>query len=613
MLTSDSTILEIITGYRIAFDSEPCQTVAPCIHFSKGEEHIIELEILKLLDKNVVVEASHCEDEFISTIFTRPKKDGSHRLILNLKRLNEHVHYEHFKMESLQSAAQLVKQGSWMAVLDLKDAYYSVPITIEHRKYLRFIFKNTLYEFTCLPNGLSSAPRSFTKLMKPVYSTLRSKGNHLVGYIDDILLLADTPQQLENQVKDTTNLLKSLGFTVHDIKSVMKPSQEVKFLGFIINSIKMDISMAPDKADKLKQACRKLLKQKGLVTIRDVASVVGLMVASFPGVYYGPLFYRSLENDKTNALKIQSWNLDREMSISPCARNDLEWWIRECDLFPCPLALQTPEITLKTDSSLSGWGGIIEGTDLIAKGKWSPEESLNHINALELKAVFLCLQSLCYQLHNKVIKVLCDNTTAVAYLQHMGGTHSLICNDITRDIMLWCKERSLKLSVSHLPGILNTEADEASRHYDNNTEWSLDPDSFQNLTKCWGMPEIDMFASRLNHKVQQYVAWKPDPGAIAIDAFTIDWSKYQLIYCFPPFSLIGKVLQKIQLDKVTAILIVPQWTTQFWYPRLFQMLKDQPIRIKTNRKTLTLPHSPEEIHPLYPKLQLLGCLVSSWA
>ncbi|PFX22060.1 Gag-Pol polyprotein [Stylophora pistillata] len=167
LMTSDSTILEMVTGYRIAFDSEPFQTVVPHIHFPRGEE-IIETEISKLLTENVIVDATHCEAEFISTVFTRPKKDGSHTLILNLKRPNEQVTYKHFKMESLQTAAQLIKQGSCMAVLDLKDAYYSVPIVTDHRKYLRFIFKNNLYEFTCLPTGLSSVPRSFTKLMKPV-------------------------------------------------------------------------------------------------------------------------------------------------------------------------------------------------------------------------------------------------------------------------------------------------------------------------------------------------------------------------------------------------------------------------------------------------------------
>ena len=108
-----------------------------------------------------------------------------------------------------------------MVLLDLKDAYYSVPINLQHRKYLRFEFNGTLYEFTCLPNDLTSAPRVFTKLMKPVYATLRSKGYLIVGYIDDILLLAETPEQLAQVVADTVSLLRALGFTIHDTKSMI--------------------------------------------------------------------------------------------------------------------------------------------------------------------------------------------------------------------------------------------------------------------------------------------------------------------------------------------------------------------------------------------------------
>ena len=167
------------------------------------------------------------------------------------------------------------------------------------------------------------------------------------------------------------------------------------------------------------------------------------------------------------------------------------------------------------------------------------------------------------------------------------------------------------MSISHLPGKLNAEADRASRVFHNsNTEWSLASSVFNELTATWGEPDIDMFVSRLNYKVSQYVAWKPDPGAIAIDAFTLDCSRYKLIYCFPPFSLIGKVLQYIQESNTTATLVIPHWPTQFWYPHLLQLLKSQPLVIKTLKSTLTLPYHPKEVHSLYPKLQLHGCLVS---
>ena len=91
----------------------------PDITFSKGDDLIIAGEISKLLENGVINTTTHCDTEFMSTVFTRPRKDGSHRLILNLKKLNEYVTYHHFKMESFQSALQLLKKDYWMAVLDL--------------------------------------------------------------------------------------------------------------------------------------------------------------------------------------------------------------------------------------------------------------------------------------------------------------------------------------------------------------------------------------------------------------------------------------------------------------------------------------------------------------
>ena len=107
------------------------------------------------------------------------------------------------------------------------------------------------------------------------------------------------------------------------------------------------------------------------------------------------------------------------------------------------------------------------------------------------------------------IKLLCDNTTAVSYICNMGGTKSRVCNEVTREVIMWCMARHLTLSVSHLAGKLNVEADRASRNFHNsNTGWSLAPSVFDELKAKWGEPDIDMVASRLNYKVSQYVAWK---------------------------------------------------------------------------------------------------------
>jgi len=81
--------------------------------------------------------------------------------------LNKFVAYHHFKMESLKHVISMIRPNCFMASVDLKDAYYSVPIHQDHEKYLKFEWKGQLYQFTCLPNGLACAPRLFTKLLKP--------------------------------------------------------------------------------------------------------------------------------------------------------------------------------------------------------------------------------------------------------------------------------------------------------------------------------------------------------------------------------------------------------------------------------------------------------------
>ena len=120
-----------------------------------------------------------------------------------------------------------------MASVDLKDAYYSVPIHQEHQKYLKFEWQGQLYQFTCLPNGLACAPRLFTKLLKPAYSTLRKQGFQSIGYIDDSYLQGITKPECENNVQATTKLFDSLGLYVHPDKSILEPSQVLEFLGFV--------------------------------------------------------------------------------------------------------------------------------------------------------------------------------------------------------------------------------------------------------------------------------------------------------------------------------------------------------------------------------------------
>ncbi len=138
-IISDTEVLCTVAGEKIEFTSLPQQNSYKTNKFSEKENSIIAEEIQQLLAKEVIVESKHEPDEFISPIFLRPKPDGSHRLILNLKKLNENVVYRHFKMDSILTAINLMKPNCYMASIDLKDAYYSVRVSPKHQKYLKFL------------------------------------------------------------------------------------------------------------------------------------------------------------------------------------------------------------------------------------------------------------------------------------------------------------------------------------------------------------------------------------------------------------------------------------------------------------------------------------------
>ena len=139
------------------------------------------------------------------------------------------------------------------------------------------------YQYTCLPNGITSAPRIFTKLMKPVYSTLRQYGHTNVAYIDDSLLIADTPLECTNNVKDTACLLQNLGFFIHEKKSVFIPTQMITFLGNVIDSVSMTVTLPKEKVDRIKDECLRLQK-KNKTSIREVSRIIGILVSSFSAV-----------------------------------------------------------------------------------------------------------------------------------------------------------------------------------------------------------------------------------------------------------------------------------------------------------------------------------------
>ena len=340
--------------------------------------------------------------------------------------------------------------------------------------------------------------------------------------------------------------------------------------------------------------------------MRNLAQVIGTLIACLPAVQYGQLFYREMETIKILALH-KRYDYNQRVHLSEDARKELQWWLDEGLDSNKPLTRDRPVGIIKSDSTGYAWGAVMK--DEVTHGMWSDEEKTEHINVLELKAAMLGVLSLCRDLHDCHIRIELDNTTAVSYINNMGGTHSFKCNQLNRQLILWCKFKRIWLSACHIAGKANVSADRYSRKRSIHTEWSLNVETFQALCERFGTPLIDLFASHTNHQLPRYMSLYHDPYAAAINAFYQPWDEY--VYIFPPFNLIPRVLKKLLDDKTEkALVVVPLCKTQTWFPKIERMALDTPLHLKPSKTLLTLPSDKAAIHPLYPKLSLMAFVLS---
>jgi len=134
----------------------------------------------------------------------------------------------------------------------------------------KFVFNGTLYNFIGLPNGLCLGPRKFANLLKLPLSYLRIQELMLISaYIDDLITLNATFHGCFSNVEKIASLFSSSGFIIHPHKSCFVPTQRLEYLGIIIDSINMTVSLTYKKKVRIFELCKQLLdKKKCLVRVR---------------------------------------------------------------------------------------------------------------------------------------------------------------------------------------------------------------------------------------------------------------------------------------------------------------------------------------------------------
>ena len=165
-----------------------------------------------------------------------------------------------------------------------------------------------------------------------------------------------------------------------------------------------------------------------------------------------------------------------------------------------------------------------------------------------MRAVLLAIQEWRPILTGKSIQLLVDNSLTILYLKKEGGTKSAMLGRLTKKILDMCTSHEITLFPSHLPGLANTESEALSRGK-SQEEWHLSPSVAQKIFRIFGLPEIDLFASKMTSQLPVYFSLdRHDHQARAVDALRQTWD-FRMMYAFPPPCMILTVIQKFRQSR----------------------------------------------------------------
>ena len=555
---------------------------------NKAKMALMRDHVKEMMDKGAVKIITDASPGFFSRVFMVPKQGlNKWRPVIDLSSLNRFLVKKTFRMETPELIRQSFTKDEWVTSIDLSDAYFHVPVAMNYRKYMRFCMDDTIYEFIAMPFGLSTAPREFTELVVEFKQIAFSRGFYLNQYLDD-WINRDLNELIANHsIWNLLQLVIFLGFLPNYGKSSLIPSRQFDFLGGSYDLHTEQVRPTEKRVEKI-IASTSSFQNSETKTVRQFMSLIGLLNATINQVSkMGRMHIRPIQ-----------WHLGRHWSegqgyekripVPESIKCHFGWWGCIDHLTSgVPLHKVQSQIQVITDSSEFGWGAHCQGQQI--QGIWDQVDVRFHINVKELKTVLIAMRHFRDLVRDKSILVLCDNSTAVSYIEKQGGLKSHELYKTTFLIYSLAETLNVDLQVRHIAGSLNVVADRLSRQGKAiTTEWSLHPVAFSTICETLGTPNIDLFATEENAKLPVYVSPVPDVKAYAIDALSFDWTDLDA-YAYPPAALLTKILHKAKSQPCKLTLVAPFWCKFSWLWDLVHFSTDQPLRILPRPRLLAQP------------------------
>ena len=383
----------------------------------------LRAEVQALLLKRAVEEVTDpASPGFYSHLFVVPKPGGRWRPVIDLSALNRLIAAPAFRMETPRALRASVHPAEFAVSLDLTDAYYRSADASVYQALLEVRNRREGVRIPSLAFWSQPQPLGLHQVMDAVMGLVRRQtSSEVSNYLDDLLQKNTNPEVLRADLAVMQSTLQRLGWLVNLEKSDLIPSQVFSHLGMLFRTLPATVELTAKRRNKLLTAVRQLQTQT-LTTPREIAMVIGLCSSAAELVPSGRLAVRPLQWAFQDLWRPTSQDWDVILPLSEDLRRALTPWTRELWLSSAvPISPPPPDVSLCTDASLAGWGAHLLPTFETAHGIWSPEESLLHINLLELLAVFRALLCWYEKLRGRAVMLLTANTTVVAYVNIRAG------------------------------------------------------------------------------------------------------------------------------------------------------------------------------------------------
>ena len=464
---------------------------------------------------------------------------------------------------------------------------------------LGFKWKGIYYKWLSLPFGFKLSPYCFQKLMRQVVKHCRYLRMKILQFLDDGMGGHSSFVEAVRQRNMMFNLLCKLGFRL-STKSSPLPEQTKVFLGMVVHmaGAVCTFHVPQDKIDRLKVLIADTVDGVDAWTMRKLAKVTGKCLSMSLAIPMTRLMSRSLY-ECMHSNNTREW--DALIKSEPGAVKELKWLMEAIEPFnekgfPIWVSEGVADFDITADASPVAGGFKVAETvenkiSLMATVLFRPEEAEMAQCHRELWIVCLLVRGLAFQLSGKKIRIRVDAKTTELYWKN-GGGKSPILTRMTKLLWATCVGHRITIvDIVHIAGTRMVEegVDDLSRPKKtvfgserDREHWALTEEVFGLLQAWVGGPfSFDRFASRVNKKCERFAAagWEPEAvGPAGAFAETHDWAKQadgsaEWNYCFPPHRLIADCLARCERDAAWMCIIVPNWPSMTWWPKLCRHAK----------------------------------------